>query len=69
MKVSINQQIEEVERELAIRKDFYNVRVQQRKMTRSKADFHAGRMQAALATLVWVRDNKEMIKSIMRDDA
>ena len=56
---SINQQIEEVEREIAIREDVY-----QRKYIgrdQSRGEFHLARMRAVLRTLEWSRDNREAV--------
>ena len=64
---SIQQQIEEVEREIALRKTVYPRRVQNGQMRQSVADYHRARMEAVLRTLEWSRDNRpaviEWIKS------
>ncbi len=51
MNFSIRQQIEEVEREIALRKQVYPSWVARGKMRQSIEDFHMGRMEAVLATL------------------
>lgn len=58
-KISINQQIEEVERELAMRAKVYPNMVSRRKLRQSEADFYIQRLQAAKASLEWLRDNRE----------
>jgi hypothetical protein len=52
MPISLSQQIEEVKRELAIRKDVYARRVVGGKMRKGLADFHIDRMKAVLQTLM-----------------
>lgn len=51
VKFSLAQQIEEVERELLLRRRVYQHQVASGKMRQSIADFHLGRMQAVLDTL------------------
>jgi len=51
MTVSLDQQIQEVERELVMRKRVYPHQVMSGKMRRSVADFHMERMEAVLQTL------------------
>ena len=51
MKVSLDQQIEEVDRELALRRDVYEIAVSKGKMRRAVADYHMNRMKAVRATL------------------
>ena len=62
-KFSIDQQIEEVERELALRAKVYPRQVSSGTMRQSIADFHVARMQAVLTTLRWLRDHETEIKS------
>lgn len=66
MKFSLNQQIEEVEREVKLREDVYSRQVAQGKMRQSIADYHLGRMKAALATLQWIRDNEAAIRAAVK---
>jgi len=54
---SLAQQIEEVEREIALREKVYPNQVRMGKMRRSVADFHIERMRATLRTLQWVMKN------------
>lgn len=62
MKVSLQGQIAEVDRELAQRKDVYARAVSTRKMRQSHADFQIEQMRAVRATLVWLQDNENLIK-------
>jgi hypothetical protein len=61
-KISLAQQIEEVDRELALRKDVYEVAVSKAKMRRAVADYHMGRMVAVRNTLAWLQANEALIK-------
>jgi hypothetical protein len=61
-KISINAQIEEVTRELGLRKNVYETEVAKGKMRRSVADLHMARMQGVLATLEWLQSNENLIK-------
>lgn len=65
MTFSLDQQIEEIDRELDLRKDVYETAVSRGKMRRSVADYHMNRMKAVRATLVWSRDNEAKIKARM----
>ncbi len=64
MKFSISQQIEEVEREIALRRDVYARSVAAGRMRQSVADYHLGRMQAALDTLRWVQKHSAELRTI-----
>lgn len=60
MRFSLPQQIEEVEREIAMREDVYK-----RKYTgrdKSRGEFHLARMRAVLTTLRWLAANKDDIR-------
>lgn len=48
---SLNQQIEEVEREIKLREGVYPRQVASGKMRQSVADYHLDRMRGVLATL------------------
>jgi hypothetical protein len=48
---SLAQQIEEVERELRLRRGVYEHQIATGKMRKSVADYHMGRMQAVRETL------------------
>jgi len=57
---SIGQQIEEVEREIAMREDVYKRRYIGR--DKSKGEFFMARMRAVLKTLQWLQDKELLIK-------
>lgn len=61
--VSLAQQIEEVERELELRRRVYPHQVARGQMRQSIADYHMARMQAVLRTLQWLRANEDAIKA------
>jgi hypothetical protein len=67
MKVSLNQQIDEVERELEVRRDVYPRMVATHKMRQSIADFQMQRMNAVLRTLRWFQKHEDKIRSLMSD--
>lgn len=62
MKFSLNQQIDEIDRELAQRRDVYPRQVATRKLRESHAKFQMERLEAARATLVWLQQNENLIK-------
>jgi hypothetical protein len=59
MTVTLDQQIAEVERELALRSRVYPGLVAKKKMRQSEADEHTRRMQDVLATLRSLRATAE----------
>ena len=61
-KVSLNQQIEEAEREMGLRRKVYPALVARGKMRASEADFFVERQQAIIDTLSWLQDNEDVIK-------
>ncbi len=65
MKFPLTHQIEEIEREIKLRENVYPGLVKKGSMRQSIADFHLGRMKAALATLQWVRDHEAEIKAAL----
>lgn len=65
MKISINAQIEEVEREIEKRRQVYPRLVAKREMRQSVADMHIERMIAVLATLRWLQENEGAIKAAL----
>lgn len=68
MKVSLNQQIDEVRRELNERKGVYARLIASQKMRQSIADFQTQRMEAVLATLEWIQQNEEALKTVVREE-
>lgn len=63
MKLSIHAQIEEVQREIELRRKVYPHQVATGKMRESVAALHIQRMEAVLTTLQWLRDNEAAIRS------
>jgi len=66
-KISINQQIDEVERELLYRQDVYARLVSSGKLRQSVADFQLDRMKAVLKTLQWLQTNEVRIKELLAE--
>ncbi len=64
MKISLNQQIEEVALELSYRSTVYNNLIAKGKMTQSVADYRVERMKAALATLQWLQKNEKAVRAL-----
>lgn len=62
MKVSLASQIAEVERELEQRKLVYPRLVASRGMRQGIADLQMAHLQAVRDTLVWLKENENMIK-------
>lgn len=58
---NIQQQIDELQRELAMRAGVYPGMISRGKLRQSEADEHNARLRAAIATLTWCRDNREAI--------
>jgi hypothetical protein len=58
-KFSLSQQIDAVELELKDR------RVSRGKMSRSVAEFHIKRLEAAIDTLRWLQTNEALIKGVL----
>lgn len=61
---TIDEQIAEVGREIGLRKNVYPSFVARQKLTQGEADEHIARMEAAYATLKWVRDNRERLLAV-----
>lgn len=60
-KISIEQQISEIQREIGLRKNVYPGLVARGKMRQGEADEHMARIEAALTTLQWIRDNRAWV--------
>lgn len=58
---SLRQQLEEIERELALRERVYPTLIMKRSMRQSVADFHMGRMRAVAVTLQKLIEQEEKI--------
>lgn len=65
MKFSIQAQISEVERELALRRGVYPRLVSSKKMKEAEADYHMERLHAVLQTLKWFEKNGDRIKELL----
>ena len=65
-KISLNEQIDEVVRELAQRSTVYPRLVQTGKMRESIADYQVERMTAVLNTLRWLRDNEDKVRAAVQ---
>ena len=68
-KITLHAQIEEVDRELGLRRNVYAIEVARGKMRQSVADLHLERMRAVRATLVWLQANVALIKHRLGNDA
>lgn len=58
---NIHQQIDEVERELRLRASVYPGFVARGKLRQAEADEHVARMEAVRTTLLWCRDNRDLL--------
>jgi hypothetical protein len=68
-KITLNAQIGEVDRELRLRNDVYEIAISKGKMRRAVADLHLAHMRAVRATLVWLQENEALIKHRLGNDA
>lgn len=64
--VPLPEQIAEVRRELALRKNVYPKRVSSREMRQSEADHLTARMNAVLTTLTWLEENAAAVRMAAR---
>ena len=62
MKISLRQQIEEIDRELEQRSRVYPRLVSSGGMRQSIADYQVARLQAARDTLAWLFEHEALIK-------
>jgi hypothetical protein len=67
--IDLKQQIDEVQRELALRKNVYPGFVASGKMTESNAEMHCERLRAVLATLQWLQAHADVIKHRLAGEA
>lgn len=67
MRISLGQQIEEIESEIEKRRKVYKGLVYQRPSQASKLDYQMARMQAVLATLRWLAANESRIREDIRN--
>lgn len=68
-RISLDQQIEEVERELAERAKVYPRLMSSGRMRPSVAEFHVARMEAVLRTLKWVKANEAKLRAAAKEPA
>lgn len=64
-KISLNQQIDEIQRDLAERRSTYPAMVATRKLKQSQADFQCARLDAAWQSLTWLREHEAEIRAFM----
>ncbi len=62
---SLSQQIEEIERELVLRKRVYPGLIHKGTMTQSIANYHMGRIEGAKASLEWLRANETDVRAFV----
>jgi hypothetical protein len=62
---TLTAQIQEVERELAMRRRVYPGLVSQRRMRQGEADEHLLRLECVLETLRWLDANRDRIKAAL----
>jgi len=65
--VSLNQQIDEVKRELSKRDEVYPHQVATGKLRQSIADFQMERMRAVLRTLEWLQKYESQIRIMLTE--
>jgi hypothetical protein len=65
MKISLDDQIAEIDRELKLRETVYANHVMRKKMSQEKADLHMARMVAVLQTLIWLKTHREKIVDLI----
>lgn len=68
-RISLAQQLDEIDRELAQRASVYPRLVSGRKLRQSVANFQVDRLKAARASLQWLADHEDTIKRLMREHA
>jgi hypothetical protein len=61
-KISLSQQIEEIERELLHRRSEYPRLVSREKLRQAVADYQMERLEAARASLKWLQQNEGFVK-------
>ncbi len=69
MKVSLNQQIDEVQRELEMRRSVYPSMIASRRIRASVAEYQTQRLQAVLNTLLWLKKHEIQIRAFVGIDA
>jgi hypothetical protein len=61
-KISLAQQVEEIDRELERRKHDYPRLISRKKLRQSEADYQTERLWAARATLEWLQEHEDYVK-------
>jgi hypothetical protein len=61
-KISLSQQIEEIDQELNRRESEYPRLVAREKLRQSEADYQTERLQAVRSTLEWLQGNEDFVK-------
>jgi hypothetical protein len=69
MKFSLLAQLEEVERELALRRRFYPIQVHKKQLRQTEADYCIARLEAVRRTLLWLQENETIIRAALMDKA
>ena len=64
-KISLGQQIEEVDRELELRGRVYPIEIAKGRMRKSIADYHLARLGAVRNTLLWLQQNEARIRGAL----
>lgn len=67
MSVMLDEQIVEVDREIAMRMSVYPNRVARQMMDQREADDRIAGMEAVKATLVWLKDNRKAVIAAVKD--
>jgi hypothetical protein len=62
-KISLNAQLDEIDRELELRRRVYPRLVAKRELRESLANLHITRLEAVRATLAWLQANEGLIKA------
>jgi hypothetical protein len=65
-KISLIGQISEVQREIEMRRSVYQRRVADRKMKQAEAELLIERMEAVLATLLFVQEHEQDFRAYMQ---
>jgi hypothetical protein len=63
--VSLDEQIREIEREIALRISVYKNRIEKGFMKKDAAEKHMQNIRAVLKTLFWLKDNETLIKAAL----
>lgn len=66
---NIHQQIEELQRELAMRAGVYPKLVSSGKLRQVEANEHNARLKSAIATLEWCRDHRDLLADVQKRTA